>query len=584
MINFDSLTLSALAEELNLTLIGSRIHRVQQPTKHEILLTFRAQGTNKKLLISAHPKYSFIALLDHTKRQFDQPHQPPMFCMLLRKHMEGAKILDIKAIENERIVEIYFESFNELGDRVLMTLCCEIMGKYSNVILYHTSSKQILGCAHNVGEHMSSQRELAGSLPYVLPPQQNKLDLLEVNVSHFKQMTLALNEPIDKWLSNTFYYISLALARELCHVAGIEPGKVAKQEKLLDLYEIAYKLLAERAFNPSISKDMELFSLLAQDPSVEWNSMGSVNEMVDRYFYHHSVNDHIKQLKSTLAARVKREIKRINNKIKKSEETLEKADNANIYRHKADIINANLYRLSQGETLVTLENFYDNNSPIDIELDPLITPSQNAQKFYKLYNKARNSIDITEQRLEKDQSDKQYLESIIISIDHATDVPTLTEINDELNSLTRHKQKQQVTSSKKKEKIKVTKFMSSDGFMILVGRNNKQNDYLISKLAHHQDLWLHTQNMQGSHVIIQTDRGQKEVSEEALHEAALLAGYFSQGRHSSNVNVIYTARKFLKKPPASNLGYVTYSQEKTLYVNPLEEHVAPILETMIAED
>ncbi|MEW5819160.1 MAG: NFACT family protein, partial [Cyanobacteriota bacterium] len=274
MINFDSLTLSALIEELYPVLVGSRVHRIQQPTKYIVLLTLRSQGKNRKLCISAHPKYSYIALLDYSDRKFVNPQTPPMFCMLLRKHMEGAKITDLKQPSNERILEIFFESFNELGDKVQMTLACEIMGKYSNVILYITKSKLILGCAHNVGELMSSKRELAGSLPYVLPPVQNKLSILNISNDQFKTMATALQLPIDIWMSQHFHNISLALARELCVAADINvAGKattLTAMQNIDNLYKLTYNLLARRDFKPSISSDNELYSLLAADQNKKW--------------------------------------------------------------------------------------------------------------------------------------------------------------------------------------------------------------------------------------------------------------------------------------------------------------------------
>lgn len=583
MINFDCLTLSALVEELRPVLIGSRVHKVQQPGKSIILLTFRAGGKNRKLCISAHAKYSYIALLDHSNRSFVNPQKPPMFCMLLRKHMEGAKILDITQPVNERILEILFESFNDLGDRMQMTLACEIMGKYSNVILYVTKTKLILGCAHNVGELMSSQRELAGSLPYVLPPAQTKLNLLNISLDQFKTISVALTESFDVWLSQRFHNISLAMARELCNASGISlTGRAIHMvENIETFYHLAYKLLAERNYDPSLSKDMKHYSLLACDPQIDWNPVGSVNEMVDRYFAYHAENDFIQQTKNNLRSRVSREVKKITNKLIKLDKNIEKAENAEYYRVNGDLLKANLHKIKNGLSEVTLENFYDNNAKLLISLEPTLTPNQNAQKFYKLYTKAKNSLQITMDRKKNELAELKYLESILFSIDQASDLKTLEEIQEELNS--------QFKSQSKKEKMPVTpskmnvaRFVSSDNFEILVGRNNQQNDFLLSKMAHPKDLWLHVQTAHGSHVIIRTDRGNNEIPERTLHEAALLAGYFSEGRYSSNVEVIYTLKKFVKKPTGSKPGFVVYSNEKTLYVNPLEEHVGPVLEKIKA--
>jgi predicted ribosome quality control (RQC) complex YloA/Tae2 family protein len=582
MINFDSLTLSALTEELKEVLIGNRIHRVQQPTKSEILLTIRAGGTNRKLCISAHAKYSYMALLNYSKRTFTNPQQPPMFCMLLRKHMEGAKIVDLVQPENERILEINFESFNELGDRIMMTLACEIMGKYSNIILYITSTKLILGCAHNVGEYMSSQRELAGSLPYVLPPPQDKLSLLSLSQQDFTSMALALNKPFDLWLSGEFHYISLALARELCHVAGIsyQSGAVNKLENITQLYQLAYDLLEKRNFSPSLSEDKAFYSLLACDPYLKWDKVSSVNEMVDRYFDYHISVDSFHHMQSNLKSRLVREVKRIDQRINKVDETLAKAARAEEYRQKGDLLMANLSKVQAGQKEVTLENFYDQNTPTVIELDPRLSVNHNAQKYFKLYNKAKNSYKITMNRREQELRELEYLKSVLLSVEQATDKQTLEEIQDELDSAKEKPAKLKPAKKKEKQKISISRFLSSDNLEILVGRNNKQNDYLTTKLAHPADLWVHTQVAHGAHVIIKTDRGQDQIPESTLHEAALLAGYFSEGRYSSNVAVVYTLKKFVKKPAGAKPGFVVYSNEKTLYVNPLEEHVLPVLQNM----
>jgi predicted ribosome quality control (RQC) complex YloA/Tae2 family protein len=584
MINFDSLTLSALTEELKEALKGSRIHRVQQPSKYELLLTIRAGGKNRRLCISAHPKYAYISLLDHSKRSFVNPQSPPMFCMLLRKHMEGAKIVDIIQPDNERILEIYFESFNELGDRQMMTLACEIMGKYSNVILYITDSKLILGCAHNVGELMSSRRELAGSLPYVYPPVQTKLNLLSLSKKQFAGMTLALSEPFDVWLSTSFHYISRALARELCHVCGVsyQDCPVNRLENIETLYELAYELLSEKRFKPSLSVDMRYYSLLALDPDVEWLPVSTVNEMVDRYFAHHINIDTFSQLQKNLISRVKREIKKVNDRIKKYDEVLAKADKADEYRQKGDILMANFNSVEPGLKSIVLENFYANQQLVTIELDPLLTASQNAQRFFKQYNKAKSSYKVTQQRKKTEEEEKDYLKGILISIEYSTDKETLDEIKEELDLRQQKHHKKTGNQKKEKSKVSVKKFLSTDDLEIFVGKNNRQNDFLLSRLAHPMDLWVHTQMAHGAHVIIKTNRGQQDIPESTLHEAALLAGYFSEGRYSSTVPVVYTLKKFVKKPAGANPGFVVYSNEKTLYVNPLEEHVRPVLDRKLS--
>ncbi|EKE02969.1 MAG: hypothetical protein ACD_20C00301G0015 [uncultured bacterium] len=578
MINFDSLTLKALTDEIGPVLESGRVQKVQQPSRNEILLGIRTQGKNLKLYINVNPKYPHLTLLTkqgEDYRSIEIPQKPPMFCMLLRKHMEGAKIKTVSHPKYERILEIYFDSYNELGERVPLVLACELMGKYSNIILYSYENNVILGSAHHVGPEKSREREVAGGLPYIYPPKPKKMDLLKISEAEFYTHTMAIPGPMNIWLNENFNYISLALATELCKITGIDIEKdkviAIPKEKINALYHLIIKTLKLENLNPSISKDMKLFSLIGLDPDIEWEQTDSVNSMVDLYFGYQYYLDAFSRLKSMLLTAAKKEIKKEKARLSQHKRTLESEEKSEKYRQYADIIMANLHKIQPGQDSVELENFYDNNQLIIIQLDPVKSPNANAQRYYKLYNKAKTASRISKDIVRQVQEELDYLESIETFINQSDSLADLKQIKDELISqnLLKTTGKQIKSPEKlKKEGISLSEYTSTDGYKIYVGKNNRQNEYLISKIASPNDIWLHTQNIPGSHVLIKINDENVEVPASTIEEAASIAAYFSQAKNSANVAVIYVRRKFLKKPPHSKPGYVTYTNEKTLIVNP----------------
>jgi predicted ribosome quality control (RQC) complex YloA/Tae2 family protein len=565
MINFDSLTLKALINEIKPILESGRVQKIQQPSRHEILLGVRAGGKNHKLYICINPKYPHICLLTEEGekyRDIEIPVKPPMFCMLLRKHMEGAKIKLIRQPEHERIFEIYFDSYNELGERIPLVLACELMGKHSNIVLYNYDNNVILGCAHNVGPEKSRERELSGGLPYIYPQKPQKIDLSKVSESDFCKKAKNVSMPIDSWLNESFFDISLALANELCSVVG---------ESITALYKLTFKTLKLENLNPSISNDKKLFSLVGLLKDVSWQRLDSVNAMVDLYFGYQIYLDRFSRLKKSLLAAAIKELKKEKSRYTEYEKTLEKEDKAEKYRQIADIIMANIHKIPEKAEEVQLENFFEEGNIISIQLDKNLSPSANAQRYYKLYNKAKNAARISKDLINKSKDEIYYLETVIESINQSETVQELKLIQEELAGQNISKEKPDKYQKKaKKEEIQLTQFTSREGFKIYLGKNNRQNDYLISKIASSNDIWLHTQNIPGSHVLIKVPPDMDEVPETTMNEALNLAAYYSQGRESSNVPVIYTRRKFLKKPPGAKPGYVTYSHEKTAFVTPDE--------------
>lgn len=572
MINLDSLTLKALIGEIGEVLSSGRVQKVQQPSRKELLLNIRAQGKNHKLYISIDPKYPHLSVITpqgESFRQVEIPQKPPMFCMLLRKHMEGAKIKEIRQPNFERIFEIYFDSYGELGEKVPLVLSIELMGKHSNIILYNYDTNVILGCAHNVSSEKSREREVAGGLPYIYPPKQNKTDLLAISAEEFYSMAKALYEPMNSWLNSKFYNISLALADEICKITGIPVEKdtviAIEREKITGLYELVRNTLALKGLNPSISADNKYYSIIAADKSIKWNQQASVNEMLDAYFGYHVYQDRLERLRTGLLSVVKKELKKNKTKITQHLKAVNSDEKSEIYRQTGDVIMANLYKIKPGFEQIEVENPYNNNELEVIKLDPSLSANANAQKYYKLYNKAKNAARISKEIIEKLESEKNYLEGLKLSMEQSVAIEELVQIQEELASENLIKSHVKDNKKAKKEKIEVS-YEEINGFKVYIGKNNKQNDFIISKLAGLNDIWFHAQNMPGSHILIKLSQDKEIVDDETLYKAAKLAVYYSQARNSTKVPVIYTLRRFLKKPPGARLGYVTHSNEKTIFV------------------
>ncbi len=513
MLNFDSLSLKALLAEYQAVLPGGRVVKVRQPSKHELLLSVRAKKSNHKLYITVDPKYPHLALLSkegEALRDIEIPKTPPMFCMLLRKHLEGSKINSIKQPEFDRIFEIYFDSHSEIGEKVEMVLSCEFMGKYSNIVLYNYETNVILGCAHNVSSEKSRERELAGGLPYTYPPKQNKIDINKVSKEEFIRLTRSAS-------MENFGHISRALASEL-------EKSCAEGE----LYEVARQTVNLENLNPSISRDKQLYSLAGLDKTIDRERVKSVNEMLDRYFGHHVFLDKFKRLRNSLLKTVKKELKHARELYMEQEKTANPGEKQAKYKQMADEI--------------------------------MVDDPKEAQKYYKLYKKAKTAAKHGQELLLRTKTEIRYLEGVEESINQAENLRDLRQIREELTGKELKKQE--------KEPMQLAEFLSSDGFTIYAGKNNRQNDYLL-KNSSPRDIWLHVQNIPGSHVIIKGD----DVPETTLHEAVYIAAHFSGARGSSNVPVVYTRRKFVKKPAGSKPGFVVYNNEKTLWVNPEQEKV-----------
>lgn len=530
MITFDSLTLKAFVQEQSEFLVGARFVKIQQPTRREFLFTLRNNGEVRQFYVNINPQMyhlCFASKENINKRLIEIPQKPPMFCMLLRKYLGSSRIAKINQPNYERILEFYIETYNELGDKIYLCLAFELMGKHSNVILYNYDTNMILGCAHNVGAEKSREREMYGGLPYVYPPKQNKIDILSYN-----------GEINFETLQDDFYWCSKSFAN---FVRGCSLEKLK--------YYISLKNIS-----PAISSDFKFYSLYSELVD-EPKKYTSVNDMIDDYYSYHIAEEKFKVLKTHYKSIITQKLKKVTKSLKQMEYQIMQNSNGDRYRLWGDLIMANLYNLKDYTKSVSVFD-YENNKQIEIPLDELKTLKENANKFYKLYNKSKTSNTKLNELIEESKNSKMVLESILYSINISESIEDLFELSDEI-------EENKGVKKSNKSALEPLKFDLEDGTRIFVGKNNKQNNYIISKLADEDDLWFHTKDCAGSHVLLKS----QNITDDLILKCANLAKQYSSAKDSSKIGVIYTKRKYLRKPPKAALGYVTYKNEKEIIID-----------------
>ncbi|WP_028398954.1 Rqc2 family fibronectin-binding protein [Ectobacillus panaciterrae] len=562
---FDGLFTRAITHELK-PLVSGRISKIYQPSKYEILLHIRAQGKNQKLLLSAHPTYARMHL---TAQSYSSPALPPMFCMLLRKHLEGGIIENIEQIELERIVHITVRSRNEIGDESVKTLIVEIMGRHSNIILVETATNVILDSLKHLSPAVNRHRTVFPGYEYIAPPAQHKINPLSVETKEQFLMRLDfLAGKMDKQLVDAFSGISPLFAKEITAKA-----KFMNENALSDAFFGLIADVKENRYTPVIitAETKEHFYLLPLSHiKGESKIFSTFGALLDRFFFGKAERDRVKQQAHDLEKFMQNELAKNEKKLKKLADTLKDAGKAEQYQLYGELLTANMYAIKKGDTEAEVMNYYDENGTvITIPLNPLKTPSENAQSYFSKYQKAKNSVAIVEEQIEKTKEEILYFEGLMQQMESASQ-KDIEEIREELaeEGYIRNR------SSKAQKKQKSSKpvldaYQSSEGTEILVGKNNKQNDYLTNKLARRDDIWLHTKDIPGSHVVIRST----EPSEQTLQEAAMLAAYFSKAKSSGSVPVDFTKIRYVKKPSGAKLGFVTYDNQQTLYVTPDEDMV-----------
>ena len=570
----DAICMTALLDELRERLLGGKIDKIYQPTRDEVVFHMRTGSGNVKLLLSANPAHPRAQLTEISR---ENPETPPMFCMLLRKHLLGGRLLELHQPPLERLVEFRFETLNELGDRVERRLVLECIGRKSNLILLDGEGR-ITECMRRVDADLSAQRPLVPGLFYEYPVPTGKLDPTAMTGEELAELVrdkAPEGEGQDKWLLDTFCGISPLVARELEFLSGGSREELnAVLKKFVDTLENgSYTPIALRREEKDI--DFSFMPILQYGPGVELRRCESFSAMLDHFYAEKEARERVKQRGQDFIRSVTQARNRTARKIVNQEQDLANAANRDQMRQFGDIISTNFYQMERGQTVLCAQNYYDPDcAEVEIPLDPLLTPQQNAAKYYRDYKKAQKAEEMLTIQLEKNRTELEYLDSVLQMITLSEGDRDLQEIRQELMDngyLKQHKRKMTAKGKVKIIHAKPMEFRSTAGLRISVGKNNSQNDRLTTKDAFKSDIWLHTQKIHGSHVILHTE-GQTP-DDESLEEAAMLAAWFSQGRESGNVPVDYTPVKFVKKPSGARPGMVTYTTYETMYVTPTEELV-----------
>ena len=563
----DGIFLSLVKKEIEAQAVGSRVEKVHQPSREEIVLYLRSRNGAKKLLLSAKSDSPRVCFTDFS---LENPPKPPMFCMLMRKYMTSALLTGVRQIENDRIIFLDFDASNEIGDRIKISLCIEIMHKYSNIILLDEVGK-IIDSIKRVDLSKSSVRQILPSLQYQLPPAQNKLNLFENSTETIvNTIKLFPEKALSSAILNTIQGVSPIVCRELAYRICFDDIKTK------DIDEVSLtkciEFLKETVKNSAVPTviydadnkpiDFTFFDIRQYGDYARIENPESFNNLLDNYFYERDRLDRTHQKAQDLVHKVTTTIQRVSKKLELQRLDLEKCADRESLRINAELISANLYRLQKGCDFYEVDNYYTGKN-VKIPVNPALTPNENSQKYYKEYKKAKTAEGILIKLIEDGEAELQYLETVSDLIDRADTTAELDAIRQELIEGSYLKPKGRLKSNSKA--LPPLEYVTDDGFKILVGRNNVQNDKLSLKTANKNDMWLHTQKIPGSHVIIVAEN--KEISDLAIEQAASVAAYHSKARGSKIVTVDYTLVKNLKKPVGAKPGKVIYNMYYSINVN-----------------
>ncbi|MDR6227164.1 Rqc2 family fibronectin-binding protein [Desmospora profundinema] len=561
--SFDGIVVRAVTKELQDTLTGGRIAKIYQPSEWELVFHIRAKGDNHRLQLSAHPAYPRLHL---TEKTADNPLSPPMFCMLVRKHLEGSVIQSLSQVALERIVHLDVKTRNELGDEVVRRLVVEIMGRHSNLILLDPASGKILDGIRRVGVGVSRHRQVIPGAVYQPPPEQDKRNPLDTDRESFLRSIQWNEGRLDKQLVRHYFGLGPQIAREIVHRGGI-----GDREQLWEAFSQVMTAIREHRYEPTLvhGKKPAFAALPLTHLAGERESFDSISRCLETFFHGKAERDRVRQQNHDLIRRLKNTVDKNENKLKKLEKEYLSTERADDYRTQGELVTAHMHQIRRGDTKLKAINYYDPDAPeVTIDLEPRLNPSENAQRYFKLYNKAKSARKWIREQQEKARQESAYLESVLVQLENASSAE-VEEIKEELVEQGFLKAAPARKKKKNPSRPKPASYRSSEGIPILVGRNNKQNDALTHRMATPTDTWLHTKEIPGSHVVIRA----RHFGEETLKEAALLAAYHSKARESSQVPVDYTLIKHVKKPSGSPPGFVIYEEQKTLFVTPEEQAI-----------
>lgn len=546
--SFDGNILRKVTMELNETLLTGRINKIYQLSKYDLLFVINSKSIKNQLLISSSPSYSRIHL---TKMLYEKPDTPPTFCMFLRKHLEGGIIEKISQFSNDRIIIFSVRKRNELGDMTIKKLVFEVMGRHSNLIITDQDFK-ILDAIKKVMPFDGKERTIFPGAIYVFP-ETNKIDPYD---KELRNQFLSVPENInEKSFLDNFLGFSPLLARETIY--RFENSKI----NIKDIFESILNESLPQII--STRKDFFYFTTLNHLGGVV-KEFDSVNSLLDRYYYERDSIDIIKQKSKDIVKFIKNHISKAKTKIEKLNKDLLNTSSRDKYKIKGELIQANLYNMLKGDSVLTCINYYDDTE-ITIDLDIKKTPVQNSEKYFKKYKKLKTSIPYINRQIKEAKNEMKYFEQLIHQVENAS-LKDIEEIKDELSDKKYLKQK--LSKPKRKKKPNFETYYDELGIEILVGKNNLQNEYITHKLAKHNEVWFHVKDSPGSHVIVRKILPLEEIT---IRTASQLATYFSKLRNSSSVPVDYVEVRYIKKVPGKINSFVTYKNNKTIYIDPDED-------------
>ena len=573
----DGIFLSKIKDELKEVIVGLRVDKVNQPTKDEIVLSLRGKGCAYSLLCCVRADSPRLHLTAH---KISNPPTPPMFCMLLRKYLTGAMIKDIRQLSLDRVIFIDFDATNEIGDRIELTVCMEIMGKHSNFILL--SEGKVVDSIKRIDFSTSSVRQILPGLQYKFPPLQDKLNIETESVDSVYNRVVSYD---NKYLSSAVMMsvegVSPIVAREISHRVCFGDEEVSSLgEVQIEMLKNELKKMKENLHKADVfymlitaegkPKDLSYIDIKQYDDSFSVKEYDSASELLDDFYYERDRINRINHRGHELIKLMTNLVERTARKLSIQREELKKCADREQLKLYGELIVANLYQLQKGTSFYEVQNYYDDCKLIKIPCDPALSPTENQKKYYKEYRKAQTAEEMLTKLIAEGENELLYLESVLDEISRADTDSEISAIRMELSDagyIKNIKGKKQ----KQPKELPPLEFRTSDGFRVLVGRNNVQNDKLSLKVASKSDMWLHTQKIPGSHVIIFGDG--RDISDEAIEEAAVIAAYHSKARDSSLVPVDYTRVKALKKPNGAKAGMVIYHEYYSIIVNPDKDAV-----------
>lgn len=579
----DAICLGAVTHELNKMLAGCRVEKVYQPDRDEIVLQTRGQGGAKRLLISIAAGVARVHFIDAAR---ENPAAPPMFCMLLRKHVQGAKIAAIVQPAVERMLTIELDTTDEMGVPCKKHLICELMGKHSNVILCGEDNR-IIDAMRRIDGDLSGKRQVLPGLFYRMPPAQDKHDPFTLSGAGMAAAVTQADgeQTLDRFLLGQLLGFSPLLCRELSYRAtgdaAVRIGTMsdAQKERLGQVYDDFITYVQENRWKPFLLTKVENgavfdFTFL---PVTQYEGLMTVSQedsfsaLLAAFYEKKGKIERMMRRASDLHKTVTNARDRLARKLAAQQKELDATQNREQYKRMGDLITANLYQLEKGMNKATVVDYYAEDCPeVEITLDVRLTPQQNAQRYFKLYNKAKTAETVLTQQIEQGKADLDYLESVLVALGEAESERDLSQLREELTQtgILSNKQTRNKKLRAKPVQAKPFHYRTSDGFEVFAGKNNLQNDLLTLKTAFKSDIWFHTQKIHGSHVILVTDG--REPTDQAMTEAAMIAAYHSKARQSSRVPVDYTPVRQVKKPAGAKPGMVIYHVYQTAYVTPDE--------------